>query len=399
VKTETYVLVGGGATSVSAADALRSKGFDGAIVLLGSEPVYPYERPPLSKAFLRSEITRDQIALRPAEFYAQHAIDVRVGAVVVRIDPHERRVELKQGPPLTYDKLLIATGASPRGLKVTGSEIAGIHYLRSADDCERIREELATKPRVLVIGTGFIGCEVAASARQLGCDVVLVGPTLPLEHVLGREVGELYARYHRDRGTQLRIGAAVIEFTGSKRVEQAKLSDQTTIACDFVIVGIGVEPSVSVVPSNVQLANGIATDEYCRTSVEGILSAGDVAASWRPRLNARIRFEHFVNAQLQGAAAAKTMIGKLEAYDPVPYFWSDQFDLSLQYYGYAEKWDSCVLRGKPEEYSFLALYLLDGRLEAVCGVNCSRELFAAKRLIGKTDVASLLPADETAGQP
>ena len=397
MKTQTYVLIGGGVTSVSAADALRSKGFDGAIVLLGDESEYPYERPPLSKSFLRSEITRPEIALRPADFYAQRAIDLRVDTAVEAINPHERRVQLKQGQQLAYDKLLVATGASPRTLKVPGAELSGIHYLRSAHDCERIKEGLAAKPRVLVIGTGFIGCEVAASVRKLGCETVLVGPTLPLEHVLGREVAELYARYHRARGIELRVGASVTEFAGSKRVEQAKLSDETTVPCETVIVGIGVEPSVSLVPSEVQLANGIATDEYCRTSVEDIFAAGDVAASWRPHLNTRIRFEHFVNAQLQGAAAAKAMLGKLEAYDPVPYFWSDQFDLSLQYYGYAAKWDSCILRGRPEEYSFLALYLLDGRLEAVCGVNSPREFFAVKRLVGKTDVASLLAADETAG--
>lgn len=395
MKNETYAIVGAGLAGMSAAEALRGVGFDGRIVLLGNESEPPYERPPLSKQRLRGEISKESVLLRAEEFYAINSIELQLDDAVVRVDPVEGYIESAKGHRVAYDKLLIATGAAPRRLTIPGHELEGIYYLRTLRDCERIRERLEGRPRVLIVGTGFIGCEVAASARQVGCDVVLVGKELPLEHVLGREVGEIYAASHRNHGIALRTDATIFEFRGSGRIEEAILSNQSAISCDLVILGIGASPSLEAVPKGMKLENGIVTDEFCRTSIENIYAAGDVAYSWRPRLHRPVRFEHFENAQLQGAAAGRAMAGKMQPYDPIPFFWSDQFDLSLQYYGYSIAWDTCVLRGKPAEHSFTAFYMRAGRVEAICNVNRLRELSAAKRLLGQTGISPRLLANDS----
>lgn len=382
----TYIIIGASLAGTSAAEALRGEGFDGRLILIGDEPEAPYERPPLSKQRLRGEVPQEDIFLRAATFYDLNRIELRLGVSVLRIDPTERYVELAGGERLDYKKLLIATGAVPRLLKIPGGNLQGVHYLRTSADCERIRKSLEGRPRVLVIGTGFIGCEVAASLRQIDCAVALVGHELPLQHVLGSEVGKIYASYHRSQGIDLRTDLTVFEFLGSGRLERARLSDGSMVPCDLAILGVGVSPAVGIAPPGMQLENGILTDEFCRTNVDNIFAAGDVACSWRPRLNRRVRLEHFDNAQLQGAAAGRVMSGKMQPYDPIPFFWSDQFKLTLQYYGLATDWDNCVLRGKPEEYSFAAFYLRDGRIDAVCNVNRPHELSAAKLLLGQTGV-------------
>lgn len=394
--SQTCVIVGAGVTGASAADALRNNGFGGRIIMLGDEPDPPYDRPPLSKQRLRGEVEREKIFSRPPDFYDRSRIELRIGTKASRIDPHTRSVELADGEKLEYDKLLIATGATPRRLTVQGSEKQGVYYLRTLADCEQIRHEAERRPKVLVLGTGFIGCEVAASLRQVGCDVVLAGRGLPLQHVLGSAVGEIYASLHRSRGVDVKTDVSVAEFQGSARLEAAELSDGSAIACDVAVVGIGVSPAVAVAPESLQLENGIVTDEFCRTNLDGIFAAGDVAFSWRPRLNRRARVEHFMNAQLQGAAAGRVMAGDTRPYDPLPYFWSDQFDLNLQYHGLAESWDRCIMRGKPAEYSFIAFYLRDGRIDAACIVNRPRELTKAKRLVGQTGIAEKALLDESA---
>lgn len=389
-----YAIIGAGAAGISATQTLRREGFDGRLVLLGDERVEPYERPPLSKKFLRGEVAKESVRLRPPSFFKENAVDVRLDDPVVKLDVAERGIHFAGGDTLQYDKVLLTTGASPVHLDGPGADLDGIHYLRTLHDCEQIRGELERQSRILVLGTGFIGCEVAASLRQIDCAVTLVGKDLPLAHVLGQEIGSAYASYYRAKGMTLKTGASIAEFRGSKRVQEAALSDNTTVSCDAVVVGIGVRPSLTVVPGDIRLENGIATDEFCKTNVDNVWAAGDVAASWRPRLQRRVRFEHFVNAQLQGAAAAKSMLGKMEPYDPIPYFWSDQFDSSLQYYGYAAAWDACVLRGDPPALSFVAFYLKAGRIDAVCIVNQPKNITAAKHLLGQTGLSPVLLADD-----
>lgn len=382
----TYAIVGGGVTGVSAAEALRNEGFDGHIVLVGEEREPPYQRPPLSKQLLRREIERKAVTLRAPEFYGSNSIDLRLGEHVSVLNLRSRQIELADDSAIAYDKVLVATGASPRHLAVPGGDLSGVHYLRTLDDSLRLTDALEHSPAVLVVGSGFIGCEVAASARQMGCEVTIVGPTLPMEHALGTEVGSLYASYHRDRGVKLKIGGTVVQFLGKGTLEAARLSDGTVLECAVCVVGIGAVPSVPRLLGNLRVSNGIETDEFCRTSSEYVFAAGDVAYSWRPRLNRRVRLEHFDNAESQGAAAGRAMHGAMRGYDPIPFFWSDQFDIFLQYYGQTLDWDQVLMRGRGKDSSFIAFYLKNNCIEAACAVNHSREANVIKRLIGRSDI-------------
>ncbi len=384
----TYVIVGGGVAGASAAEALRGEGFDGRIVLVGEERTSPYERPPLSKGLLRGEIGRETVTLRTPEFYERNAVELRLGEAASRLDVRNRQIELADGATLSYERVLVATGATPRRLGVQGEDLPGVHRLRTLDDSLRLADALQRRPAVLVVGGGFIGSEVAASARQTGCEVSIVGPTLPMEHALGAEVGELYAGYHRDHGVTVTSGVTVVEFLGTGALEAARLSDGRLLACGAAVVGVGATPSVGWLGDDVKLAGGgVETDEFCRTSVGDVFAAGDVACSWRPRLNRHVRLEHFDNAESQGAAAGRAMSGTMRAYDPLPFFWSDQYDLSLQYYGYAPSWDKVVMRGRSRDGSFAAFYLSANRIEAACAVNLSQEASAIKRLVGRSDVS------------
>jgi 3-phenylpropionate/trans-cinnamate dioxygenase ferredoxin reductase subunit len=355
-------------------------------MLVGEEQKPPYQRPPLSKELLRGEVADDFPFLRSPKFYADNSIDVHLGDRVTAIEPRARRVACMSGAHFEYDKLLIATGGTPRQLCIPGSDLPGVHYLRSLPQSLTLRTKLEQHPHVLVVGGGFIGCEVAASARELGCEVTLAGPTLPMEHALGPQVGAIYADYHRGHGVTVKSGVTVTAFRGAGSVEEAVLSDGTAIACAVAVVGIGIDPSLSML-SDVDTRDGLTTDEFCRTSVDNVFAAGDVARAWRPRLGYHARLEHFDNAQLQGAAAAQSMCGKMVPYDPIPFFWSDQYDYDLQYYGHAKAWDEVVLRGRPDERSFTAFYLKSGRVDAVCAVNQSRDATIAKRLLGRDDIS------------
>ncbi len=393
---QTYAIVGAGVTGTGAAEALRGAGFDGRIVLLGDEPDPPYQRPPLSKELLRGTSTRDAVTLRAPAFYESNAIELCLGDRVERIDLDARRLTCASGEAMNYDKLLIATGGAPKRLRLPGSDVPGIHYLRTLRQAEALRDALAARPRVLVIGSGFIGCEVAASARQIGCDVTLVGPTLPMERVLGAEVGHAYGEYHRNNGVKLRIGVTVESFRGSQTLEEAVLSDDTRVACDVAVIGVGIALDVALLPTLIA-RDGITTNALCRTQVENVFAAGDIARSWRPRLNRYVRMEHFDNAELQGAAAARAMCGGIEPYDPIPFFWSDQYDFDLQYYGHAESWDRAIVRGSLAAADFEAFYVRDGTIEAALCVNRSRDVSVLKRLLGKSNVSlDALQDDSTA---
>jgi 3-phenylpropionate/trans-cinnamate dioxygenase ferredoxin reductase subunit len=380
---ETYVIVGANLCGGRAVETLRQEGFDGRVVLIGAEPERPYERPPLSKELLRGEGERERIFLRSPEFYAEQEIELRLGVRVSRIDVRERAVALEKSERLGFDKLLIATGGRVRRLRVPGAELERVYYLRTVVDCERIAAELGGGRRVVVIGAGFIGAEVAASARMKGLEVTLLEKEeVPLGRALGAEMGRIFADIHRERGIDLRLGTGVERLEGARRVERVVTSSDQSVECDFVVVGVGIDPETELVErTDIQVGNGIIVDEYCRTNVEGILAAGDVANFPNPILGERIRVEHWSNAQNQGVAAAKAMLGFREPYAEVPWFWSDQYDMNMQYVGHASSWDQIVIRGDVQERRFTAFYLKGGRLRAAMAMNRARDIRPCRELI------------------
>jgi 3-phenylpropionate/trans-cinnamate dioxygenase ferredoxin reductase component len=396
---KNVVLVGANVAGVRAADALRQAGFDGRLVLVGAEPDLPYERPPLSKEYLQSDLAEERFTIHPAAYYDQHAIDLRLGRRAVSLDPHSATVALDSGERLHYDRLLIATGATPRRLdNLPGADLPGIVYLRDLADARQLRTEMASAQRVVIVGTGFIGAEVAASSRRTGLEVVaLEAAPVPLGRALGDVVGQLYADIHRGRGVDLRTNATVTGFRGQRRVEQVLTGNDEAIDCDLVVVGVGVAPAVDwLADSGIALDNGVVVDELCRTSVPGVYAAGDVANWWHPTNQERLRVEHYDNAQFQGVAAARSMLGIGEPYAPVPYFWSDQYELNLQYVGHASGSDEVVLRGAVDSGAWTAFYCRDGRLRAALTVNRRRDLTPARKLIAaRAQVSARQLADES----
>lgn len=379
----TVVVVGANLAGGRAAETLRVAGFDGRLVLVGAEPDRPYERPPLSKEFLRGEMPDGKIYLQPLKYYAANRIELWLGTRATRLRPAEPVVELSDGRVLRFDGLLIATGATPRRLAVPGADLPGIAYLRTVRDAKRLRTVLRRRPRVVVVGAGFIGAEVAASARVLGCEVTIIEMLpVPLGRVLGEEVGRAYAALHTAHGVDLRTGETVAAFRGARRVEEVVTASGTALPCDVAVVGVGVVPEVGWLDgSGVAVGNGVLVDELCATSRPGVYAAGDVANWPHPLFGERLRVEHFDNAQEQGVAAAWRMLGERAPYAPVPYFWSDQYDATLQHVGHASPDDEVVFRGQPGGDAWAAFYLREGRLRAALGLNRPREVFGARRLI------------------
>lgn len=379
-------------------ETLRQEGFSGRITLIGSETARPYERPPLSKAVLQGTSPDERVFLRPPEYYVEQQIDLRLGIRATALIPAEHLIELEDRSRLDYDKLLIATGVKVRRLNVPRADLPGIHYLRTLDDARTIREATVKARRVVVIGAGFIGAEVAAVCRVQGIAVtVLEVLPVPLQRALGDEVGRIYADIHREHGVDLRLGVGVTEFRGSGRLEQVITTIGDAIDCDLAVVGVGVQPDVDWLEgSGLALANGIQVDEFSQTNLPDVYAAGDVANWWHPILEERLRVEHYENAQNQGVAAAKSMLGIREPYAPVPFFWSDQYDLTLQYVGHASGRDNVVFRGDIASRNFLAFYLRDGQIRAALGINRFRDVNAAKRLIrNRVQVTAEQLADET----
>ena len=380
---KTYVIVGANQCGGSAAETLRKEGFDGRVVLIGAEPERPYERPPLSKEYLRGEEERDRIFLRPPEYYREQQIELRLGARAKQLHTREREVELDGGERLGFDKLLLATGGRVRRLPVPGADLEGVHYLRTVADSELIASEMKGARRAVVVGAGFIGAEVAASARMSGLEVtILEMAEVPLGRALGTEMGRIFADIHREHGVDLRLGTGAERFEGGQRVERAVTSGGESVECDFVVIGVGIDPETALVErTGIKVEDGITVDEYCQTNVEGIFAAGDVANFPYSFLNEHIRVEHWSNAQKQGVAAAKAMLGVREPYAEVPWFWSDQYDLNMQYVGHASEWDEVVLRGDVAGRKFAAFYLKDGRLRATMAVSRPKEIAASRKLI------------------
>jgi 3-phenylpropionate/trans-cinnamate dioxygenase ferredoxin reductase component len=393
-----FVIVGSMLAGATAAVTLREEGFDGEVVLLGAEPMFPYERPPLSKAFLRGESRIQEAMVRPEAFYPDNAIETRFGTTVVGVDPTARTVAVAGGDDVRYDALLLATGARNRRVPIPGIGLEGVLDLRTVWDSARIRAEMRPGRRVVIAGMGFIGSEVAASLRQRGLEVhVVAGGKAPLDRVLGEAVGRVLEGIHRDRGVTMTFDDVVASFEGDGRVEAVVTGRGERVACDLAVLGLGVEPVTSFLEgSGIAVDDGVVVDERCRASVPGVFAAGDVANHLHPVYGRRVRVEHWDNARRQGRAAALNMMGRDTIYDDVHWFWSDQYEHSIQYAGHHREWDDLVIRGSLEERSFAAFYLKDGRLQAVVSLDRPADVLDAAPLIaagGTADARKLRDED------
>ncbi|HVA20841.1 MAG TPA: FAD-dependent oxidoreductase [Candidatus Micrarchaeia archaeon] len=379
----TTVIAGAGLAGGRAAETLRAQGYDGRLVLIGSEPDRPYERPPLSKAYLEGRLARERVFLRTAAWYREQAITLRLGTTVTGVDCRRRQVQLDRGRPIGYDRLLLAPGARPRRLLVPGAQLEGVVALRTLADAERLRAAFAGRPRVVIVGAGFIGCEVAAAARRQGCPVTLleVGAA-PLAPALGPLAGAFVARLHRDHGVDLRTGESLVSLHGAERVEAVVTTSGRLLDADLVLIAVGAEPRTELAEAaGLACDGGIVVDECCRTSAADVFAAGDAARWWHPGLARRLRVEHYDNAQNQGVAAALSLLGRGAPYAPIPYVWSEQYDATLQWVGDAEGADRTVTRGDPASGVFSAFHLREGRVIACLAVNRFRDLAGARRLI------------------
>ncbi|MEB8343609.1 NAD(P)/FAD-dependent oxidoreductase [Streptomyces endophyticus] len=380
---QTFVIVGGGLAGAKTAETLRSEGFTGRVILIGDERDHPYERPPLSKGYLQGKEERDSVFVHEPAWYASNDIELHLGQTVTTIDRAEKTVRLGEGTVLRYDKLLLATGAEPRRLDIPGTHLAGVHHLRRLAHAERLKNVLASLGRdnghLVIAGAGWIGLEVAAAAREYGAEVTVVEPeATPLHSVLGPELGQIFAELHGDHGVRFHFGATLTEITGQDGMVLAALTDDgEEHPAHDVLAAIGAAPRTGLAEAaGLELADrahggGIAVDATLRTSDPDIYAAGDVAAVQHPLFGDRLRVEHWANALNGGPAAARAMLGKDVSYDRVPYFFSDQYDLGLEYSGWAPpgSYDQVVLRGDAGKREFIAFWLKDGQVLAGMNVN------------------------------
>jgi 3-phenylpropionate/trans-cinnamate dioxygenase ferredoxin reductase subunit len=383
-----FVILGASLAGATAAATLREGGFDGDITLIGAEPQPPYERPPLSKQYLRGEAPFEKALVHPAAFYDEQRIHTLFGVRATRVEPSERLVHLETGRRVRYDKLLIATGVRNRRPPIPGLELEGVLDLRSVGDADALRRHAAAGRRAVLIGMGFIGCEVAASLRQMNVEVVAIESSpAPLFRVLGADVGGVVAGLHREHGVETIFDDLVLRCEGRGRVERVITKRGKRLECDFAVVGVGVEPAVDFLAgSGIGIDNGILVDEYCRSTVDGIYAAGDVANHTHPVFGRRMRVEHWQNAMKQGAAAARSMLGTGQPYDVIHWFWSDQYDTNLQYAGFHDRYDALLMRGSLDRRDFVAFYLNQGRIDAVVGFNRGKDVRRAIPLIRSRDV-------------
>lgn len=380
---ERIVIIGAGQAGAQAAASLRQGGYKGVIAMLGAEAAPPYQRPPLSKAYLKGELDEPRLYLRPAEFYEAQAIDLHLGVRATAIDRKAKAVVADDGETYAYDALLIATGAPPRRLNAPGADHDGVYYLRTLHDSETLRPMLSAPGRVVIVGAGYIGLEVAAVARQHGREVtVLEMAPRVLARVASEPVSEFYQELHRANGVDLRLGAAFEAFEGPGRVHAAKLKSGESIECIAALVGVGAAPDLSLAQeAGLEVENGVVVDEYARTSDPAIFAAGDCAYFPSPRYGRRMRLESVPNAIEQAKAAAANMIGGESVYDALPWFWSDQYDVKLQTVGLSEGHDELVIRGEPGAKKFAVWYLKDGKALAVDAINDPASFAMGKKLI------------------
>jgi 3-phenylpropionate/trans-cinnamate dioxygenase ferredoxin reductase subunit len=385
---ERILIVGAGQAAAQAIDTLRRKGFKGALTLVGAEPHLPYQRPPLSKKYLSGALEQDRLLIRPAHFYAEHGVETRLGRRAESIDRERRSVRLDDGSAVSYDLLLLATGSKPRRMVTPGANLAGVHYLRNVADVERIRPDLVPGKRMVVIGGGYIGLEVAATAREIGLDVtVLEMADRVMNRVTCEQVSAFYQAEHAKHGVRIVCNARVEALHGTGhgsdgRVRAVACADGSEHPADIVIVGIGVFPEDQLArDAGLDCENGIVVDQHCRTSDPNIFAAGDCTSHPSIHYGRHLRLESVDNAFEQGASAALNMLGVATPHDKVPWFWSDQFDLKMIIVGVSTGFDAAVMRGSPAARAFSACYLFRGELIAVDTVNNPKDQMAARKLV------------------
>jgi 3-phenylpropionate/trans-cinnamate dioxygenase ferredoxin reductase subunit len=369
----TFVIAGAGLAGAKAAETLRAEGFTGRITLVGTEPELPYERPPLSKGLLLGTAQRADAYVHDRDWYAAQDVDLRTGTTVSAIDAEKRRVRLDDGDDLAYDKLLLATGASPRTLGVPGAGLGNVFSLRTLADSDRIAQTVLAGTRLVVVGSGWIGLEVAAAARGRGATVTVVTPAaLPLQTVLGDRLAKVFTALHREHGVDFRFGARVHELRGGPDVAQVVLADDTTVNADVVLVAIGVTPNTGLADqARLPVRDGVLVDRHLRTADPDIYAAGDVATIDHPLLRTRIRVEHWDTALHSGPVAARAMLGQDAEWDRLPYFFTDQYDLGMEYAGWVPPGarPEVVVRGDEQGREFIAFWTVEGRVAAGMNVN------------------------------
>ncbi|MGZ4596430.1 MAG: NAD(P)/FAD-dependent oxidoreductase [Actinomycetes bacterium] len=398
----SYLIVGGGLAGAKSAEALRAVGFDGQITIVSAEAHRPYERPPLSKDYLQDKAARETVFVHPEDWYDENQVDLRVSTTASALDRRARVVVTGDGDRLHYDKLLLATGSSARRLALPGADLDNVVYLRTLGDSDRMRQALAPGVRVTIIGAGWIGLETAAAARAAGADVtVLEHAEVPLVGVVGARVGRIFAELHRDNGVDLRCGVTVtgLRAGSGSSVAAVILAEGPDVPSDLVIVGIGVTPNVNLaLVGGLPVDNGIVVDEHMCTSDPDVFAVSDVANAYNPTLGRHLRVEHWANALHQPAVAAEAMVGGRSSYDRLPYFFSDQYDLGMEYTGFvdAEGLDSVVIRGDVSRREFIAFWMRDRRVAAGMNVNVWDVTGSIKALIlggSQIDPAALADPD------
>ena len=390
------VIIGAGHAAGQAAASLRQEKYEGPITIIGDEPHIPYQRPPLSKQYLSGEQAIERVYLRPEKFYADKDVTLKLGVIATEIDREAKQVVLDNGENVPYDKLIIATGSRPRILNIEGSDLKGIHYLRTIADVDAIRDEMAAGKNLVIVGGGYIGLEVASVGIEKGLNVhVLEMESRILQRVTTTQMSEYYHNLHSGRGVNIHTDTMVSGFAGSDQVEQVLCGDESFDA-DLVIVGIGIMPNIELAQAaGLECDNGIVVDDHCRTSDPEIYAAGDCTNHPNPLLNRRLRLESVPNAMEQARVCVSNMLGGDKIYAAMPWFWSDQYELKLQMVGFSADGDEHVLRGNMEENQFAVFYLNNGKVVAADAVNSPKEFMVCKQLVGKAVDPATLANPET----